>query len=112
MSMQRSSLSPTYVAVEDPPVPEPEPIPEPPKQRGRPPGSRNKPKEPAKSKRDIPWYRIIRTLCWWAVATLSVLSLYWGVQGWLGQDIAYITLSASVVVAGFLLDRDSKKMRA
>lgn len=111
MSMQgKSSLSPTYARMEIP-VPEPEPTPEPPRQVGRPPGSRNKPKPPPKPKRDIPWYRIVRTLCWWTVAALSGLWLYWGVEGTLGQSIAYLFLSVYVVVAAFLLDRDGKKMR-
>lgn len=107
----KSSLSTTFYDPEAEPVPEPEPTPEPPKRRGRPPGTKNKPKDPVKTKRNIPWYRIIRTLCWWSVATLSVLSLYSGVRGWLGQDIAYIVLSVSVVVAALLLDRDAKRMR-
>lgn len=92
-------------------TPEPEPTPEPPKRRGRPPGSKNKPKEAPVVKRDIPWYRIIRTLGWWAVAVFSGLFLYWGVQGWLGQSAAYIVLAVYGIVAAFLLDRDGKKMR-
>jgi len=108
--MNRPSLSPTYVAVEDPPVPEPEPIPEPKKQRGRPPGSRNKPKE-ASVKRSIPWYRISWSLIWWATAVISVLSLYHGVLGWLGQSAAYITLSVSTVIAVILLNLVGKKLR-
>ena len=112
MSMQRSSLSPTYYDPLTQPAPEPEPTPpEPPKRKGRPPGSKSKPKEAPKAKRNIPWYRIIRTLGWWVVACISVLSLYKGVHGWLGQSAAYITLAVSVVVAAFLLDRDGKKMR-
>lgn len=115
MNMRRpSSLSVTYYDPEAEPVSEPEPQdpvqPEPPKRRGRPPGSKNKPKTVAK-KRDIPWYRIIWTLIWWAVATISVLSLYHGVLGWLGQSAAYITLSVSVVGATILLNRHGKRMR-
>lgn len=111
MSIQRSSsLSVTYFDPEAEPVPEPEPQTEPPKRRGRPPGSKNKPKEQT-PKRDIPWYRITWTLIWWAVAVISVSSLYNGVQGWLGQSAAYITLSASVIVANLLLFRLGKKMR-
>ncbi len=105
------SLSVTYYDPEAEPVPElePEPVPEPPKRGGRPPGSKNKPKpEP---KRSIPWYRIVRTVAWWTVAIVSVWSLYLGVSGWLGQSIAYITLSVSLVIAAFLLDRDGKRMR-
>lgn len=110
MSMQgKSSLSPTYYALESEPVPEPEPTPEPPKRRGRPPGTKNRPKAPAK--RSIPWYRIVRTALWWVVAILSGLWLYWGVRGSLGENIAYIFLAVYTVVAAFLLDRDGKKMR-
>lgn len=111
-----SSLSPTYYDPEAEPLPEPEPAPEAekaePKRRGRKPGSKNKPKMQEQKKRSIPWYRIIRTMVWWAVAIVSVGSLYLGMQGWLGQSAAYITLSVSILVAALLLDRDAKKMRA
>ena len=112
MSDPRSSLSVTYFDPEAVSVPEPEPELVPfvrlPKRKGRPPGSKNVPKPtPRKS---IPWYRIVRSLCWWAVAVVSIMSLYYGVQGLLGQSVAYITLSVSVVAAAFLLDRDWKKM--
>lgn len=106
------SLSVTYYDPEAEPVPEPELIPEPtpePKRKGRPPGTKNKPK--AKPKWDIPWYRIIWTLIWWAAATVSTLSLYRGVQGWLGQSAAYITLSVSIIVANLLLYRFGKKLQ-
>lgn len=111
MSTNRSSLSVTYYDPEAEPVPEPEPTSEPPKRRGRPPGTKNKPKEAPVVKRDIPWYRIIRTVLWWIVAALSGLWLYYGVRGSLGQNIAYIVLAVYTIVATFLLDRDGKKMR-
>ena len=108
MSDPRSSLSVIYFDPEAVPVPEPEPIPEPPKRRGRPPGSKTvKPK----AKRLIPWFNIWRSTFWSSASIVSVVSLYSGVQGWLGQSIAQITLAVSVLVAAFLLDRDWKKMR-
>ena len=94
------------------PEPEPEPIPDPPKRRGRPPGTKNKPKEAQVIKRDVPWFIIWRSVFWAAVAITSVVSLYRGADGWLGQDIAYIVLAVSVLTAAFLLDRDWKKMRS
>lgn len=109
--MHRSSLSPTYYDPESEPVPEPEPIPEPPKRRGRPPGVKNKPKEAAVIKRNIPWFTICRAVFWAAIAVVSVTSLYRGVDGWLGRSAANITLAVSVIVAAFLLDRDWKKIR-
>lgn len=113
MSMQRpSSLSVLYYDPESEPVPEPEPAPEPPKRRGRPPGSKTKKKEEIVAKRNIPWFTIWRAAFWAIVGLVSVVSLYRGVQGWLGQSAAYITLAVSVLVAAFLLDRDWKKMRA
>lgn len=111
MITQRPSLAVTYYDPEAEPVPDPEPTLEPPKPRGRPPGSKNKPKEVAEPKRIIPWFMIWRAVFWATVSIVSVVSLYWGVQGWLGQDIAYIVLAVSVLVAAFLLDRDWKKMR-
>lgn len=113
MSMQRSSLSPTYFDPLTQPPPEPEPTPpEPPKRKGRPPGSKSKPKEAPVVKRDVPWFTICRVVLWSAVAVLSVTYLYRGVDGWLGQSAANITLAVSVVVAAFLLDRDWKKIRS
>lgn len=111
MSMQRSSLSVTYYDPEALPVPEPEPALEPPKRRGRPPGTKNKPKEIPVAKRDIPWFTICRAVFWAAAAVISVTSLYRGIDGWLGQSAANITLAISVIVAAFLLDRDWKKIR-
>lgn len=108
--MQRpTSLSVTYYDPEAEPVPEPEPTPEPPKRRGRPKGSKNSPKQPPK--RQIPWFTVWRATFWAIVGIISVVSLYRGVDGWLGQSAAYIVLAVSVLVAGFLLDRDWKKMR-
>jgi hypothetical protein len=110
--MPRSSLSVTYFDPEAVPVPEPEPVPEPPKRRGRPPGTKNKPKEAKVTKRNIPWFTIFRTVFWIAVAVISVTSLYRGVEGWLGQSAGHITLAVSVIAAAFLLDRDWKKVRS
>lgn len=109
------SLSVTYYDPESEPVPEPEPepipepTPDPPKRKGRPPGTANKAK--AKRKRNIPWYRLVRTFVWWAVAVASGWTLYLGVLGWVGQSVAYLALSVYLIVAAFLLDRDGKKMR-
>ncbi len=89
-------------------MPEPEPEPEPRKRRGRPPGSKNKVAAPP---RVVPWFTIWRASFWAIVAVISVVSLYFGVEGWLNQSIANIVLAVSVVVAGLLLDRDWKKMR-
>lgn len=111
MSMYRSSLSPTYFDPEAEPVPEPEPTPDPPKRRGRPPGTKNKPKEVSVTKRDIPWFTICRSVFWAVVSIISVTSLYRGVEGWLGQSAAYIVLAVSVLIAAFLLDRDWKNIR-
>lgn len=86
-------------------IPEAEPTPEPKKRRAR------TPKPKPKPKRSIPWYRIVRTAVWWAVAIGSVVTLHLGVLGWLGQSAAYITLSVSLIVAAYLLDRDGKRMR-
>ena len=111
MSMHRPSLSVTYFDPEAIPVPEPEPIiaADPPKRRGRPPGTKNAPKP--ETKRSIPWFSIWRSVFWSTVAITSVVSLYRGVDGALGQSIAYIVLAVSVLTAAFLLDRDWKKMR-
>lgn len=111
MSPRRSSLSPTYAAMDVPLVPDPDSVPSTLKQQGRPLGSKNKPKELVKLKRNIPWYQIFWSACWWIVATISVVSFYRGVQGWLGQSAAYIALSVSVVVATFLLSRFGVRMR-
>lgn len=94
------------------PEPEPELVPfvRLPKRRGRPPGVKNAPK-PA-PKKPIPWFTIWRAAFWAVVAITSVVSLYRGVEGWLGQSIAYIVLAVSVLIAAFLLDRDWKKMRS
>jgi hypothetical protein len=92
-------------------VPEPEPIPEPPKRRGRPPGSKSKPKE-APVKRNIPWVTICRSLFWSGVTIVSLTSLYRGVEGWLGQNAAYITLAVTVIIAAVLLDRGWQKIRS
>lgn len=106
-----SSLSPTYYDPEAEPVPEPEPVADPPKRKGRPPGTKNKPREAPVPKRNIPWFTISRAVFWAAVAIISVTSLYQGVDGWLGQSAASIVLAVSVIVAAFLLDRDWKKIR-
>lgn len=111
MNMRRPSLSVTYYDPETEPVPEPEPVPDPPKQRGRPPGSRNKPKE-SKPKRQIPWFNIWRAVFWAVAASVSLVALFRGVEGWLGSSAAYVALAASVPLVAFLLDRDWKKMRS
>lgn len=111
MSMQRSSLSVTYYDPEAEPVPEPEPIPEPPKRRGRPPGSKNKPKEAKVAKRSIPLFTISRSVFWAGVTVVSLTCLYRGVEGWLGQNAAYITLAVTVIIAAVLLDRGWQKIR-
>lgn len=110
MSDLRTSLAVTYFDPESIPVPEPEPTPEPPKRRGRPPGSKNTPRS-ADPKRSVPWFAIWRSVFWAATGVISVVSLYLGVQGWLGQSAAHISLAMSVLVAATLLDRDWKKMR-
>lgn len=81
---------------------------EPPKRRGRPPGSKNTSRGKSKP---IPWFKIWRGAFWAIIALVSIVSLYRGINGWLGQSIAYVALSVSVLVAAFLLDRDWKKMR-
>lgn len=112
MSMQRpSSLSVTYYDPEAEPVPEPEPTPEPPKRRGRPPGSKSKPKEPIKVKRNIPWFNIWRAVFWAVAALVSLVALFRGVEGWLGTSAAYVALAVSLPPVAYLLDRDWKKMR-
>jgi hypothetical protein len=110
MSDRPPSLSTVYYDPEAIPVPEPEPTPDPPKRRGRPPGSKNAPK-PEAVKRSIPWFSIWRAAFWGVVAVIGVVTLYWGVQGWLGQSIAYLALAVSVPLSALLLDRDWKKMR-
>lgn len=106
------SLSVTYYDPEAVPVPDPDPIiaQEPPKRRGRPPGSKNTPKQQAPP-RSIPWFNVWRAVFWATVGIVSVASLYRGVEGWLGQSAAYIVLAVSVLTSAFLLDRDWKKMR-
>ncbi len=113
MSMQRpTSLSVTYFDPEAIPVPEPEPITEPSKQRGRPPGSKSRPKEIPVSKRIIPWFNVWRAVFWAVAASVSLVALYRGVEGWLGSSAAYVVLAASLPLVAFLLDRDWKKMRS
>lgn len=112
MSDQRSSLAVTYFDPEAEPVPEPElvPISEPPKRRGRPPGTKNTPK-PAPT-RSIPWFNIWRAVFWAVAAAVSLVALFRGVEGWLGSSAAYVTLAASLPPVAFLLDCDWKKMRS
>lgn len=93
-------------------MPEPEPTPEPPKRRGRPPGTKNTPKAAAKPKRSIPWFAIWRAVFWAVAAAVSLVALYRGVEGWLGSSAAYIALAVSLPPVAFLLDRDWKKMRS
>lgn len=108
-----SSLSVTYYDPEAEPVPEPEPTPVLPKPRGRPPGSKNKePRKSAAAKRNIPWFNIWRAVFWAVAAAVSLVSLYRGVDGWLGSSAAYVALAASLPPVAFLLDRDWKKMRS
>jgi hypothetical protein len=112
MSDQRpTSLSVTYYDPLTVPVPELDPTPEPPKRKGRPPGTKNKPKEAPVTKRDIPWFVICRAVLWAVVAVISITSLYRGMNEWLGQSAAYISLSISAIVAAYLFDRDWKKVR-
>lgn len=115
MLPRKSSLAVTYYDPEAEPVPEPTPEPEiqlePPKRRGRPPGSKSKPKTPTKQKRNIPWFSVWRVIFWSAAAAISVVSLYFGVQGLLGNGAAHVVLAVSVLAAAYLLDRDWKKMR-
>jgi hypothetical protein len=112
MSMHRSSLSPTYYDPEAEPVPEPEPEPEPvvepPKRKGRPPGTKNKPKA---TKRSIPWFNVWRAVVWAVVASVSLVALFRGIDGWLGSSAACVVLAASLPIVAYLLDRDWKKMR-
>lgn len=84
---------------------------DPPKRRGRPPGSKNSPKESTPT-RSIPWFNIWRSVFWGVVAITSISSLYRGVEGWIGQSIAYVVLAVAATVAALLLDRDWKKMRS
>lgn len=107
--LDRPTLSPTYFDPEAEPVPEPEPTPEPPKRRGRPPGSKSKPKPKPKS---IPWFNIFRAVFWSVASVFSLTVLYFGVQTWLGQGAAYLSVAVATPVVAFLLDRDWKKMRA
>lgn len=111
MSMQRPSLSTLYYDPEAEPVPEPEPEPviEPPKRKGRPPGTKNRTK--ATPKRSIPWFNIWRAAFWAVAASVSLVALYRGVGGWLGSSAAYVVLAASLPIVAYLLDRDWKKMR-
>jgi hypothetical protein len=109
--MNRPSLSTTYFDPEAIEVPEPEPIPDPPKRRGRPPGSKSKPKEAKPVKRNIPWFTISRSVFWAGVTAVSLTCLYRGVEGWLGQNAAYITLAVTVIIAAVLLDRGWQKIR-
>jgi hypothetical protein len=110
MSNQRS-LSTLYYDPEAEPVLEPEPTPEPPKRKGRPPGTKNKPKETA-PKRSIPWFNVLRAVFWAVVAAVSLVALYRGVEGWLGQSAAYVVLAVSLPIVALLLDLDWKKMRS
>lgn len=112
MNMRRpSSLSVTYYDPEAEPVPEPEPTPDLPKPRGRPPGSKNKvPRQSASTKRTIPWFNMWRAVFWAVAAAVSLVALYRGMEGWLGQSAAYVALAVSVPPVAFLLDRDWKKM--
>ena len=114
MSTRRpSSLSVTYYDPEAEPVPEPDPAPEPAKPRGRPPGSRNKPKAiNTKAKGQIPWFDVWRAVFWAVVAAMSLLALFEGVEGWLGTSAAYGVLGAALPFVAFLLDLDWKKMRS
>jgi hypothetical protein len=109
----KSSLSPTYTHFdpEDKPVAEPESAQEPaqPKRRGRPPGTKNKPKQPARS---IPYFSILWATFWFASVAFSITALYFGVQGWLGQSAAYLAVAVAVPPSAYLLSRDWKKMRA
>ncbi len=113
MSDPRTSLSVTYYDPEAISVSEPEPIPEPepPKtRRGRPPGTKNAPK-PA-PKRSIPWFNVFRAVYWAVAASVSLVALYRGVQGWLGPSAAYVVLAVSLPIVALLLDLDWKKMRS
>lgn len=88
------------------PVPEPEPLPETPKRRGRPPGTKSKPK-----KKPLPWFNIFRAVFWAAASLFSITALYFGIQSWLGQAAAYLSVAVATPIMAFLLDRDWKKMR-
>ena len=106
-TFDKPTLSVSFYDPEAEPVPEPEPEPEKPKRRGRPPGTKNK-----KPQRKIDWFIAWRAFFWAAVALVSVVSLYRGVQGWLDQSAAYLALAVAVLIAALLLDRDWKRMRA
>jgi hypothetical protein len=108
-ALDKPTLSVSFFDPEAEPVPEPEPAPVPDhvaKRTG--PKPRAKPK---KAKRKIDWFKVWRATFWATISLVIVTSLYRGVQGWLGQSAAYLTLAVSVLVAAFLLDRDWKKMR-
>lgn len=106
------SLSVTYYDPETVHVPEPEQVTvaEPTKRKGRPLGSKNVPKP--ETKRPIPWFNIWRVVFWATIAVVGVVSLYFGVEGWLGHSIALILLAVTAPAAASLLDRDWKKMRS
>jgi hypothetical protein len=63
-------------------------------------------------KRNIPWVAYLRALSWLAVACVSIVFLYSGIQGWLGQNAADLSVAVSVVVAAVLLDRGGRKMKS
>lgn len=111
--LNRPTMSVSFHDPEAEPVPEPElpeTIQEVPKRRGgRPPGSKNKPKA---KKRSIPWFNIWRAAFWAVAALVSLVALYNGIQGWLGQSAAYVALAASVPPVAWRLDESWKRMRS
>jgi hypothetical protein len=109
--IDKTSLSTTFYDPEAEPVPEPEPVPAPKPDPSLRTGPKTGARTKKKAKRKIKWFNVWRTFFWAAISLISVVSLYRGVQGWLGQDIAYLALAVSVLVAALLLDRDWKKMR-
>lgn len=111
--LRQSSLAVTYSPQRAELMSDQEPAPETaqePKRRGRPPGSRNAPKP--KPKRQIPWFNVWRAVFWAVAASVSLVALFRGVEGWLGLSAAYVALAAVLPTVAFLLDRDWKKMRS
>lgn len=106
----KPTLSTTFYDPEGEPVPEPDPIPEPEapkKRRGRPPGTKNTPK-----KKPIPWFKIWWVTFWAAACAFSIIAMYFGVQSWLGQSAAWLSVAVVVPPTAYLLSRDWKKLRA
>lgn len=89
-------------------MPEPEPTPDPPKRRGRPPGSKNK--KATKPKLSIPWFNIWRSVFWAVVSVASIAALYSGVAGLAQRSLALVIVAVVSAPTAFLLDREWKKM--